>query len=77
MFYINSKGMMTAVAITANGTFSSGAPRELFAVRSRPPIASTDLYSYDVTKDGQRFLINKYHKPSDVAPLEIVLNATK
>jgi Tol biopolymer transport system component len=28
MFYINSKGVMTAVAIAANGAFSSGAPRE-------------------------------------------------
>ena len=77
MFYINSKGVMTAVAIAANGSFSSGAPRELFAVRSRPPISSAELYSYDVTKDGQRFLINKYQKPGYVAPLEIVLNATK
>ena len=77
MFYINGKGMMIAVAITANGTFSSGVPRELFAVRSRPPISSAELYSYDVTKDGQRFLINKYQKPGYVAPLEIVLNATK
>jgi hypothetical protein len=29
-----------------------------------------------VTKDGQRFLVNKYAKPPQVAPLHIILNAT-
>jgi hypothetical protein len=26
-------------------------------------LSSTDLYSYDVSKDGRRFIINKYQKP--------------
>jgi hypothetical protein len=29
---------------------------------------------YDLTKDGQRFLVNQYLKPEDVAPLTIVQN---
>jgi hypothetical protein len=29
-----------------------------------------------VTKDGQRFLVNKYANPAQVAPLHVILNAT-
>jgi hypothetical protein len=32
--------------------------------------------SYDVTKDGSRFIVNRYVPPSSVAPLDISLNAT-
>ena len=39
-------------------------------------VSSTDLFSYDVTADGQRFLVNQYVKPAQVQPLNIVLNAT-
>jgi hypothetical protein len=38
-------------------------------------ISSTDVFSYDVTKDGKRFLVNRYLKPERIAPLTIVLHA--
>jgi hypothetical protein len=34
------------------------------------------MFSYDVTKDGQRFLVNRYAKPAEISALHIVLNAT-
>jgi len=77
IFYIAANGMLTAVPVTTDGGFSSGSPRDLFTVRGRARISSTDLYSYDVSQDGRRFIVNKYQKPASVPPLEIVLNATK
>ncbi len=77
IFYIDANGKMISVPVTTDGSFSSGSPQELFAIRSRAPISSTDLYSYDVSKDGRRFIVNKYQKPISVEPLTIVLNATK
>lgn len=77
IFYIAANGMLTTVPVNTDGGFSSGSPRELFTIRSRAPISSTDLYSYDVSKDGRRFIVNKYQKPAFVPPLDIVLNATK
>jgi Tol biopolymer transport system component len=77
IFYISANGMMTAVPVSTESGFSTGSPQQLFPVHSRAPISSTDFYSYDVTRDGQRFLINKYEKPASVPPLDIVLNATK
>ena len=72
LFYIGQTGTLMAVPVEAGGTFSSGAPRPLFQVRGRAPISSTDLFTYDVTKDGQRFLVNEYLKPDHVPPLTIV-----
>jgi Tol biopolymer transport system component len=76
MFYLDATGILTAVSINAGSTFSSGTPQPLFRVRPRPPISNTDLFSYDVSKGGSRFIVNRYVKPSSVPPLDILLNAT-
>jgi Tol biopolymer transport system component len=75
LYYLAPGGMMTAVPVVANETFSTGTPIPLFQFHGRAPISSTDAFSYDVTRDGKRFLVNHYQKPSYVAPLVIVLNS--
>jgi Tol biopolymer transport system component len=72
IFYIGQTGTLMAVPVEAGATFSSGAPTPLFQIRGRAPISSTDLFTYDVAKDGQRFLVNEYLKPDHVAPLTVV-----
>lgn len=67
---------MNRVPVSSEGSFSTGNPTPLFRTQLRAQVSSTDLFSYDVTKDGQRFLVNRYAKPAQVAPLHIVLNAT-
>jgi len=75
IFYIGSSGMLTAVPVNTEGAFSTGAPSPLFQIHGRAAISSTDLFTYDVTKDGKRFLVNRYVKPDQIAPLNIVFNA--
>jgi eukaryotic-like serine/threonine-protein kinase len=75
MFYIAPNGMLMAVAVNAESQFVTGTPAALFQVHGRAPISSTDLFTYDVAKDGKRFLVNRYVKPEHVAPLTILLNA--
>ena len=75
VFYLSPAGILMAVPVDASGTFSSGTPAALFQVRGRAPISSTDLFTYDVSRDGQRFLVNEYIKPEHVAPLTIVEHA--
>ena len=76
LFYRGPHEMLMAVPVsTGMGTFSTGAPRTLFQIHSRPPISSTDLFTYDVTRDGKRFLVNQYVKPEQIPPLSIVLRA--
>jgi hypothetical protein len=75
IYYLGPTGMLMAVPVDSGQTFSSGTPTALFQIRARAPISSTDLVTYDVTKDGARFLVNKYVKPVHVTPFTIIQNA--
>jgi hypothetical protein len=79
IFYVSYVGFnkrLIAVPVSAEGGLATGTPLPLFQIRGRAIVSSTDLFSYDVTADGQRFLVNQYVKPEQVQPLNIVLNAT-
>jgi len=53
----------------------AGSEPILCTIRGRAPVSSTDLFTYDVAKDGTRFLVNRYIKPEHAPPLTILLNA--
>jgi eukaryotic-like serine/threonine-protein kinase len=76
ILYVGAKSTITAVPVSTEAGFSSGNPVPLFRTQLRASVSSTDAFTYDVTKDGQRFLVNRYAKPAQVAPLHIILNAT-
>lgn len=76
IYYIGQSGMLMAAPVSTEGGFSSAEPVRLFPLRGRPYVSSTDMYTYDVTRDGQRFLVNRFVKADHPTPLTIVLNAT-
>ena len=75
IFYLAPGGILTAVPVSTLGTFSSGTPVPLFQFHGRAAISSTDVFSYDVSKDGKGFMVNRYVKPERITPLTIVLHA--
>ena len=75
MYYLGPHEELTAVDVNAGETFSAGAPAKLFTFQARAGISSTDLFTYDAAKDGQRFIVNRYVKPAAIAPLQVLLNA--
>jgi Tol biopolymer transport system component len=75
IYYIAPTGTLMAVPVNGREGFSTSAPVPLFQIHARAPISSSDIFTYDVAKDGQRFLVNRYVKPDRIAPLSIVLNA--
>src|SRR5262249_16811893 len=75
IYYLAPGGILTAVSVSNEGTFSTGQPTPLFQFHGRAPISSTDTFSYAVSSDGSRFIVNRYLKPDHVDPLTIVLNA--
>ena len=77
LFYIAPSGILMAVPVNGAGIFATGTPGPLFQIHGRAPISSTDVFTYDVAKDGKRFLVNRYVKPDHVAPLTILLNTAK
>ena len=74
IFYIAPSGMLMAVPVNGESIFATGTPLPLFQIHGRAPISSTDVFTYDVTKDGKRFLVNRYVKSQHVPPLTILLN---
>jgi serine/threonine-protein kinase len=73
LFYRNGDKMM-AVDITAQPNFTAGKPRVLFEGHYVPPPGTSP--NYDVSPDGQRFLMIKPSDAGDAAPsqINVVLN---
>ena len=67
--------MLTAVPVNGEGALSTGTPSPLFQIHGQAPITRTDVFTYDLAKDGKRFLVNRYVKPEHIAPLTVLLNA--
>jgi len=60
--------------VSTGAGFQAGSPIALFQAHRRLPISSQDIFSYDVTADGQRFLIAKRLDEANAAPLSVVIN---
>jgi Tol biopolymer transport system component len=74
IFYLTTDNKLMAAEVNAQGTaLKVGAVRALFEFR---PASVTAAYPYDVTTDGQRFLINPAVEQSASAPITLVQNWT-
>ena len=76
LFYLSPNSKMMAVPVTTGANFEARTPVALFQAAPRQPIPIFDLFVYDVSRDGQRFLINTQVKQAESAPMSIVLNWT-
>jgi hypothetical protein len=65
---------MTAAAVTTDATFKASSPVALFQTHRRQGVSLLDLFSYDVSGDGQRFLILTKVDEANAAPLSVLLN---
>jgi Tol biopolymer transport system component len=74
LFYLSGDGKMMTVAVKAGARFEAGPPSALFQTHMRQRISSPDVFSYDVTADGQKFLINTRMDETNAAPLSIILH---
>ena len=74
MFYVGPTGILMAVPVNGENGFSTGTPAPLFQLGGRTPISSTDIFTYDVSLDGKRILVNHFVKPEHVPPLTVLLN---
>jgi hypothetical protein len=74
LFYLARDGKMTAVKLTAGGYVDSGPPLPLFQASPREQVAGSELATYDVAKDGLRFLINTQMERRGAVPMMVILN---
>jgi Tol biopolymer transport system component len=74
LFYVSAEGKMMSAAVKTGASFEAGSPVALFQTHRRQPISALDVFSYDVSGDGQRFLIATKVDEPNPAPLSVVLN---
>jgi serine/threonine protein kinase/Tol biopolymer transport system component len=74
LFYLSSDYKMMAAPVSTGPNFDSGQPVALFQTTPRQPVSFNDLFVYDVSRDGQRFLINTVVKEAATSPMSVVLN---
>jgi eukaryotic-like serine/threonine-protein kinase len=73
LFYLSPESKMTAVPVKTGLSFDPGTPAALFQANPREMLATSEQFSYEVSQDGQKFLINTHVKTA-ITPLSVVLN---
>jgi Tol biopolymer transport system component len=74
LFYLAPDGRLMAADVKTGLGFEAGLPVALFQTHPRQPLSAMDFFTYDVTADGQKFLVNSKVDISNTAPLSVVLN---
>jgi serine/threonine protein kinase/Tol biopolymer transport system component len=74
LFYLAPDGRLMAADVRTAAGFEVGSPIAVFLTHPRQPISAMDFFSYDVTPDGQKFLVNTRVDVSNSAPLSVILN---
>jgi Tol biopolymer transport system component len=74
LFYVSADGKLMAVEVTTDAGFKAGSPVALFQTHRRQSVSSQDVFSYDVSGDGQKFLIITKMDEGTAAPLSVLLN---
>jgi len=72
LFYISADSKVMAVPVATTPAFTPGVPTALFAAPIWGGATGGNVTRYDVTADGQKFLINVL--PSPPSPMTVVLN---
>ena len=72
-YYLAPDGKIMAAPVTTGAKFDAGTPVALFQANPRELVATSEQSSYDVSKDGQKFLINTQLKTA-MTPMSVVTN---
>jgi len=74
LFFLSPDKKLMAVSVENMGsTPQFGAPKVLFQTRAHGPLTAEEFFTYDVSADGQRFLINENAADNPI-PADIILN---
>ena len=78
LFYVGPNGILMATPIvSSSGGLEPGVPKTLFehaVLAVDRPASSSPAYSYDVTADGERFLLAVASNGSEVQAITVVVN---
>ena len=72
-YYLAPDGKIMAAPVKMGANFDAGTPLALFQANPRELVATSEQFSYDVSSDGQKFLINTQLKTA-MTPMSVVTN---
>jgi eukaryotic-like serine/threonine-protein kinase len=74
IYFLSLDAKLTAASVDTKTEFESGTPTVLFQTDPRERVATTEVIIYDVSRDGQRFLVNTNYNNGSAHPISVVLN---
>ena len=74
LFILSPDRKMMAVSVKERSKLELGPPKVLFQTRAHEPITAEEFFTYDVSADGQQFLVNVNSEQNNAAPVDIILN---
>ena len=74
LFYLSGDRKVMAAPVITEGRFNAGKSVALFQATPRQPISSNDQFAYDVSRDGERFVILTEVRSADSQPISLILN---
>ncbi len=74
LFYLGEDARLMAAPVKTGAGFDIGTPVELFQTNPKETAATSEQFTYDVTPDGQRILVNTIVAGRDVQPMTVVLH---
>ena len=74
LFFLSPDRKLMAVSVKTGPALVFGPPKALFESREHEPITAEEFFTYDVSPDGQRFLINAIPEQEEIRPVDILLN---
>ena len=74
LFYLSPDGKIMAVPVRADKTFDASTPVALFQAHPYQQVLSTGVFTYDVSRDGKRFLVNTLSEKTAASPVTVILN---
>jgi eukaryotic-like serine/threonine-protein kinase len=74
LFYLGEDGKLMAAPVKTGAGFDIGKPVVLFQTNPKETAATSEQFTYDVTPDGQRILVNTIVTGEKVQPMTVVLH---
>ncbi len=74
IYFLSPDAKLMAASVDTKTEFESGTPTVLFQADPRERVATTEVIIYDVSRDGQRFLMNTNYNDGSAHPMSVVLN---
>ena len=74
IYFLSAEAKLMAVSVDTTNQFQAGTPTVLFQTDPREQVATTEQVVYDVSRDGQQFLVNSKYDNGSAHPMSVILN---